>query len=127
MPSSGTTRDTSEISTAFAPYEAGKAREALAKVLSFMKTSHRAPQGCVRKHVCLETQRTRVPTSAVQEQQCKWAPGGALVASLLEETQLQSIIQEEKANMGETEVVSDAFKKLVLLNSELLFSAYSPI
>lgn len=42
---------------------------------------------------------------------------------LLEETQLQSIIQEEKPNIGETEVVSDAFKKLVLLNSELLFSA----
>lgn len=72
--------------------------------------------------VCVWRHRTRVPTLAIQEQECKWDPQGAPAASLLEETQLQSIIQEEKASMGEMEVASDAFKKLVVLNLELLFS-----
>lgn len=60
--------------------------------------------------VCVQGHRTHVPTLALQEQQCKWAPQGALAALLLEETQLQGITQEKKANMGEMDVVSYAFK-----------------
>ena len=49
-------RDTSESSPAFSLHEAGRAREAFAKIFSSMKTTHRASQGCVRERVCLEAQ-----------------------------------------------------------------------
>lgn len=49
--SSGSTRDTSEISGAFALHEAGRAREASAKIFSSMKTTHRASECCVHEHV----------------------------------------------------------------------------
>lgn len=74
-----------------------------------MKTTHRASKSCVCERVS-HGHRTRVPTLALQDQQCKWAPQGGLAALLLEETQLQSITQRRKKNMGEMDVVSYAFK-----------------
>lgn len=56
MPTSRSTRDTSEASIAFALDEAHRAREALAKIFSSMKTTHRASQSCVCERVRLETQ-----------------------------------------------------------------------
>lgn len=94
----------------------GRLREAPAKIFSSMKTTHRASELCA--WVCVRRDAGRVfPLQTFKSNSVNGLPRE------LKDTQLQRIIWKEKATMGEKEAVSDAFKKLVVLNSELLFSA----